>query len=109
VQPVEGKEAGVIALEGTPDMVLEVVSDSSEKKDFRTLRKAYWEAGGPEYWLVDARGPTLAFDILRRGAKGYVETKKAGGWLKSGIFGKSFRLVQGADPQGEPEFTLEVK
>src|SRR5207245_4371696 len=71
VQSVEGKREGVIALEGTPDMVLEVVSDSSEKKDFQTLRKAYWEAGIPEYWLVDARGKTLVFDILKHGPQGY--------------------------------------
>lgn len=109
VQSIEGKRDGVVALEGTPDMVLEVVSDSSEKKDFKTLRAAYWEAGIPEYWLVDVRGKTLAFDILKRGPKGYAETKKSGGWLKSAAFGKSFRLIQGFDPQGDPEFSLEVK
>jgi len=109
VQSIEGKRDGVIALEGTPDLVLEVVSDSSERKDFKTLREAYWKAGIPEYWLVDARETTLAFDILKRGQKGYVETKKSGGWLKSAVMGKSFRLVQGCDPQGHPDYTLEVK
>ena len=29
-------------LQDTPDMVLEVVSDSSVKKDLKILKKAYW-------------------------------------------------------------------
>src|SRR5438034_8705720 len=52
----EGADDGFVELVGTPDMVLEVVSESSVAKDNDTLRQAYWEAGIPEYWLVDARG-----------------------------------------------------
>ena len=37
-------------LEGSPDMVLEVVSRSSAKRDMVTLREAYWKAGIREYW-----------------------------------------------------------
>jgi Uma2 family endonuclease len=109
VSQVPGKQGGVVELVGTPDMVLEVVSDSSERKDNQTLMEAYWEAGIPEYWLVDARGGEVEFDILKRGPKGYTATRKQGGWLKSAVFGKSFRLTRGTDPQGNPEFTLEVK
>jgi len=106
---VEGKEGGFVELEGTTDMVLEVVSDSSEKKDTRTLREAYWEAGIPEYWLVDARGDEVAFDILRRGPKGYAPTRKAAGWVKSAVFGKAFRLARTTSALSHPEFTLEVR
>jgi Uma2 family endonuclease len=94
---------------GTPDMVLEVVSPSSVRKDTVRLRGAYWEAGIPEYWLVDARGDTPAFHILKRGPKGYTETRAQAGWLKSNVFGKSFKLTRGADPNGDPEFTLHVQ
>jgi Uma2 family endonuclease len=96
-------------IDGTPDMVLEIVSDSSVDKDTDRLRELYWKAGIPEYWLVDARKEPLAFDILRRTAKGYVTTRKQAGWLKSEVFGKSFRLVQEADALGHPAFTLEVR
>jgi len=109
VRLVEGKEHGFVEIEGSPDMVLEVVSDSSTRKDLVVLRQAYWEAGVLEYWLVDARREPLTFDILRRTAKGYAAARKQGGWLKSSVFGKSFRLTQQRNRRGHPEFTLEMR
>jgi len=106
---VEGMEEGILELEGSPDIVLEVISNSSVRKDTVILRQAYWEAGVQEYWLVDARKQPLTFDILRRTARGYVATRKQGGWLKSSVFGKSFRLTQGTDFLGQPSFTLEAR
>lgn len=109
VRLVEGKGGGFVELEGTPDMVLEVVSASSVEKDTGTLRELYWEAGVPEDWLVDARGEEPAFEILRHTPRGYVSTRKQGSWLRSAVFGKSFRLVRQNDELGNPEFTLEVR
>src|SRR5262249_33936304 len=77
---VEGIEEGYLELEGTPDMVLEVVSRSSVRKDTVLLRRAYWAAGIAEYWLVDARQEPLSFDILRPTARGYAATRKQQGW-----------------------------
>jgi Uma2 family endonuclease len=54
-----------IELAGTPDIVIEVVSRSSLRKDTVVLRSAYARAGIPEYWLIDARGADLEFEILR--------------------------------------------
>jgi hypothetical protein len=42
---IEGKEEGHVELEGSLDMVLEVVSASSVHKDTVVLRRAYWQAG----------------------------------------------------------------
>src|SRR5688500_13238325 len=42
-----------IEIEGTPDMVLEVLSKSSQRKDTVILRDLYWHVGIPEFWLVD--------------------------------------------------------
>ena len=109
IRRVEGAEEGHVELEGTPDMVLEVVSKSSVKKDTEILFEAYWEAGIGEYWLVDARSDAIAFDIYKRGPKGFVATRKQAGWLKSVAFGKSFKLTRENDEQGNPEFTLHVK
>lgn len=110
VTTVEGKEGGFVELVGSPDMVLEVVSGSSEKKDNQTLFEAYYEAGIAEYWLVDARQKEIEFHIYKRGAKKYTVTKtQPDGWVKSVVFGKSFRLVRADDAAGNPEFTLEVK
>jgi Uma2 family endonuclease len=88
--------------------VVEVVSDSSEDKDLVKLRSDYFRAGIPEYWIVDARDGALNFDILKRGSRGYTTTRtQADGWLKSAVFGRSFRLTQATDPLGNPQFTLE--
>jgi Uma2 family endonuclease len=109
IRLIEGAEEGYVELEGSPDMVLEVVSASSVGKDTKLLRQAYWEAGVREYWLVDARSEPVTFEILRHTAKGYVAARKQDGWLKSAVFGKAFRLAQGKNALGHPEFTLEVR
>jgi Uma2 family endonuclease len=109
VRLVEGANEGFVELEGTPDMVLEVVSASSVEKDTVILRDLYWKAGIPEYWRADARGERLAFDILRHTARGYVTSRRHEGWLKSAVFGKSFRLTRQLDALGHPEFTLAVR
>lgn len=106
---IEGKEDGYVEHEGTPDMVLEVVSDSSVEKDNELLMDLYWKAGIREYWLVDARGERIEFQILRHTARGYVATRASGGWRKSAVFGKSFRLTRQLDDLGHPDFTLDVK
>jgi Uma2 family endonuclease len=109
VHLVQGEKEGYLELEGTPDMVLEIVSASSVEKDKETLFDLYWRAGIPEYWVVDARETRLEFDIFRHGAGGYVATRKQGGWLKSGILGKSFRLSRLRDDMGNPEYGLSVR
>jgi Uma2 family endonuclease len=110
VQRVEGAETGYVRLDGTPDMVLEVVSDNSVQKDTVLLRQIYWLAGIPEYWLVNARGSAVHFDILKHGTKGYTATRRqAGGWLKSSVFGQAFQLTQQADPLGDPLYTVSMR
>lgn len=96
-------------LEGTPDMVLEVVSKNSVRKDTRVLRELYWLAGIPEYWLVDARQPQPRLDILKRGREGYTAVRKQAGWIKSAVFDRSFQLTAGNDKLGHPEYRLAVR
>ena len=108
VRQVQGTE-DCVEIEGTPDFTLEVVSPSSVRKDTIVLRDLYWSAGIPEYWLVDARGGRLVFDILRRGPNGYAKTRKRGGWVESRVLGKSFKLSRHRDEVGNPEYTLAVK
>lgn len=106
---VEGKPNSYLELEGTPDMALEVISRSSVRKDTEVLRERYWRAGVPEYWLVDARGSTPQFEILRHTETGYVAVEPRDGWLFSTIFNRFFRLTQQTNPFGRPEYILEVK
>jgi Uma2 family endonuclease len=109
VQFVEGREGGFTELEGSPDVVIEVVSNRSEDKDTEWLMSAYWDAGVREYWLIDARSQPLKFDIHRHSAKGFVPARKESGWLKSAVFRKSFRLMQRLTPLGHPDYTLAVR
>ena len=77
---------------GSPDMVLEIVSRSSVKKDFTKLRALYFEAGIREYWLVDSRVAEPVLQILKRGVKGYVESPSIEGWTSSDVLQSSFKL-----------------
>lgn len=110
VRLIEGAAEGFVELEGTPDMVLEVVSTTSVRKDTVTLRDLYWRAGIAEYWLVDARGEEPEFNLLRHTARGYAATRRqADGWLRSAVFGRSFRLTRQNDPLGHPQYVVAVR
>ena len=41
-------------LEGTPDLVIEILSESSEDRDRGIKRERYAAHGVPEYWIIDA-------------------------------------------------------
>ena len=96
-------------LEGSPDMVLEVVATSSIERDNEVLREAYFLAGIREYWLVNARQLPVKFDILRAGRSGFVAVRKRGEWTRSDVFAASFRLSQETIEDGHPVFTLETQ
>jgi len=70
---------------------------------------AYHNAGIPEYWLVDARDEQAKFDIWKLAPNGYRRLPNRHGWLASGVFGKSFRLVVSGYRAGRKSFTLEVR
>jgi Uma2 family endonuclease len=109
VRLVAGAQRGYVRIEGGPDMVLEIVSDSSVHKDTVRLRQLYHAAGVREYWLVDAREEPPVFDILRHTAKGFAATPKQGGWVRSAVFGKAFRLQQSTDRLGQARYAVEFR
>ena len=109
VKIIEGRTEGYVEWEGTPDMVLEVVSRSSVRKDNHMLREAYFLAGIREYWLVNTRQLPVKFDILRAGRSGFVTVRKRGEWTRSDVFAASFRLSQETIEDGHPVFTLETQ
>lgn len=97
------------AIEGAPDWVMEIVSDSSVAKDLHLLRDAYHRARIPEYWLIDARGENISFRILLWRKGGYVAAATKDGWTASKAFGRSFRLTRRKNRCGEWSYTLEVR
>ncbi len=107
--PREGLEGQYMEIEGTPDWVLEVVSRSSVTKDTRRLRQAYYQAGIPEYWLIDARRTDVDFQILIRGKTAYETVTVRDGWQESSVFRQRFRLVRQRIRLGLWDYTLEMK
>jgi Uma2 family endonuclease len=108
LQEVPGRHGGWVEFEGTPDMVLEVVSDSSVEKDNVLLPPLYLAAGIPEFWRIDVRGEPR-FEILQRTPAGYVPTQLPDGWWRSLVFHRDFRLIPGVNVLGRPRFNLEVR
>jgi Uma2 family endonuclease len=102
------RSRGVI-LEGIPDMVLEVVSPSSVRKDTVDLFDLYWQAGIPEYWLVDARREEPRFTLYTHTPDGYRAVRPSGGWRKSALFGLAVRLGRTVDRFGRPSYALETR
>jgi Uma2 family endonuclease len=105
-----GTDTDFSEIVGSPDMVLEVISRSSVEKDLEDFMDFYWRAGIDEYWVADGREDLLRFEIYRHGAAGYTAARKlSGGWLKSNVFDRSFRLTRREDRRGSPRFALEVR
>jgi Uma2 family endonuclease len=98
-----------IELRGRPDWVLEVVSPSSIRKDSELLPEAYYKAGIPEFWLVDARGDHLEFTIYRHGKQAYEAIEPQEGWSTSHVFRRQFRLERELDEVGGWIYKLHVR
>ncbi len=95
VPSTKAVEGRFIELEGAPDLVVEIVSDSSERKDRERLPRLYAAAGIPELWLVDSRGKNLAFEIYILGTAGYRrQPADSEGWSESPLLGRRVRLVR---------------
>lgn len=58
--------------EGVPDLIAEVLSPRTRRRDRTTKMDAYRDAGVSEYWLVDPNARTVEVYVLRPGT-GYTE------------------------------------
>lgn len=97
-----------VEITGCPDLVVEVVSDSSERKDFDLLRVAYARAGIPEYWIVDARQELLHFEILQLGGGAYRVGGASGQPQISRILARSFALERSRNRLQRWTYVLRV-
>ncbi len=96
-----------VELEGAPDLVVEIVSDHSVRKDNELLRDAYHHAGIAEYWLIDAR-EGLSFVILRHAPGGYEPAAPDGQPQPSAVLGRTFHLSRDKNRLGRWRYRLEV-
>lgn len=104
----EGEE--FIEVEGGPDLVVEVVSRSSVKKDTKRLPQAYFHAGVREFWLADARREPFVFRIHTRGESGFEAVAvDSEGFQPSAVLNCRFRLDWHRDRLGHWAFDLREK
>jgi Uma2 family endonuclease len=110
VPKTSGEEDRYVEVEGAADLIVEIVSDSSVAKDTRRLPTAYAQAGVREFWLADARGKRLTFEIHRWSPAGYqAAPRDADGFQHSAVFRTAFQLVRYRNPHGRWTFDLQVK
>jgi len=66
---------------GPPDLVVEVVSNTSRRYDHETKKNDYERCGVGEYWLIDPEQDTMVFYRLQGGR--YVEVTPQGNTIAS--------------------------
>ncbi len=66
-----GRKHGAFWRNWVPDLVVEVVSDSSRDRDYTEKRDEYWSLGVKEYWIVDSKLERVL--VLKRGKSQWTE------------------------------------
>ena len=102
----------VIEVVGGPDLVVEVVSDSSTSKDRRLEPPLLFAAGVTEFWRLDARreGAEVEFDLHRRGDEDWEPVEPdADGFRRSEVLGRSYRVTRRPPRAGFVTYRVEER
>ena len=98
VPPREGRLSYKLWEDPRPDLVVEMLSDSTSAKDVRPKRRTYAHLGVREYWLFDPEGFELSVPLaghrLRAGRYRRIEAD-AGGRLRSKVLGLDLHVRAG--------------
>ncbi len=78
--------------EGAPDLVVEVVSPGSARRDRLWKLKLYAEAGVREYWIVDPEAKAIEF-LVGHGARFEVRLPEGSVYRSPAITGLTFDLA----------------
>lgn len=110
VSKASGAEGRYVEIEGGPDLIVEIVSDSSVAKDTRRLPEAYRRAGVREFWLIDARKDDLLFQVQRNEASGFVNIEQdREGFQQSEVLQCPVRLDRERHQRGHWVYSLRLK
>lgn len=110
IPKASGEPDRFVEVEGAADLVVEIISDSSVKKDTRRLPRAYFEAGVRELWLIDARGAELVFRIHSRGEQGFAPVEAdAEGYQRSEALDAAYSLERARHARGHWIYRLHMK
>jgi Uma2 family endonuclease len=108
IAAVSGKPGRYVELEGAVDLVVEIVSDGSVRKDLKRLPELYATAGVPELWVADARRKKIRFEIRTLTADGYKTlSPDRDGWVFSPLLGLRVRLRREEVRPGRWSYRLE--
>ncbi|MDX1965284.1 MAG: Uma2 family endonuclease [Pirellulales bacterium] len=109
--PKSGEEAErFVELEGPPDLVVEIVSDSSEMKDTQRLPQAYFSAGVKELWIIDARHQSIKFQIFKLARRKYLESlPDESGYRHSPVLQCDFHLERKRNASGRYVYKLHER
>ena len=108
--PKPGVPECYVEFEGSPDLIVEIVSDSTEGKDTQRLPTAYWQAGVREFWLVDARRSELCFRIHHRSDADYQPAPTDDdSYQYSAVLGCWYRLERLRNDHGRLRYALLEK
>jgi Uma2 family endonuclease len=108
LRPRAGRDDEWVEIEGAPDLVVEIVSDASVRKDLVRLRDAYARAGIPEYWVIDARAAEVRFEILRLDGDEYRAVAPVGHAQPSAALARSFQLTRRRNRVGRWSYRLSA-
>ncbi len=108
VKLVRGQMGGYVELEGSPELVVEIVSPSSVRKDTEVLREMYAQAGVLEYWLIDARTTNPKLELLALTPNGYQPAPTADRGQFSAVLSQNLCLDQDTDPLGNPRYVFRI-
>ncbi len=107
VPKASGQPDRFVEIEGAADLVIEIISDSSEHKDTELLPTAYFQAGVHELWLIDVRGAAVQFRIYVRGTSEFeAVTANMDGFCRSAVMAADFRLERTRDDDGYWRYDL---
>lgn len=73
ITPSKLPPKGSQSIEQPPDLIVEVLSPSTRRKDMSTKLDAYELGGVREYWIVDLRIEAVTVYVLPEGGREYVE------------------------------------
>jgi Uma2 family endonuclease len=106
VPKASGEPGRFVEIDGPPDIVVEIVSDTSVEKDTVRLPQAYHAAGVREFWLLDARVRPATFLIQRWTPAGFVPVAGVEGRQWSEPLGCGYRLESRGNALGGQDFDL---
>jgi Uma2 family endonuclease len=93
IAQARGHLIGQKAIEGPPDLVVEIVSPGTKKRDLTVKRNLYARFGVPEYWVVDPIDRTVS--VFERSGNAYQSVPHAAdGSVQSRVLPSLERTLQ---------------